>query len=209
MQGHLQRRGADSWRISVHLGSDASIGRRQYAQRTVSGTKPDAQRFAASVGAATRSSLLLHKDSHCATRVTRGIRDQRQGGNEGHDFFLGNLDRDYEPVASLVQDSGGHRSSKRGPVLIPEVLRDDEVHAPADRLVRLTAKNLFGPAAPEPHNAVLVEHHYGPIVHTPILTYRRCGWRWISGGSALRGEELPGTGNALQLVFATLIELDA
>jgi hypothetical protein len=44
MRGHTQRRGAESWRISVHLGRDEKTGRRRYAQRTVRGTKVDAER---------------------------------------------------------------------------------------------------------------------------------------------------------------------
>ena len=81
-----------------------------------------------------------------------------------------------------MEDAGGHRLSKRGPVLLPEVLRDDEVHAPANSLLRLMAKHLYGAAAPEPHNAVPVEYDDGPIVHAPMLTQRPCGCRWMSGG---------------------------
>ncbi len=43
MRGHIQRRGAESWRISVHLGRDEESGRRRHAQRTVRGTKADAE----------------------------------------------------------------------------------------------------------------------------------------------------------------------
>ncbi|HXQ43199.1 MAG TPA: Arm DNA-binding domain-containing protein [Acidimicrobiales bacterium] len=42
MQGHIQRRG-DSWRVTAYLGRDESTGKKRYAQRTVRGTKSDAQ----------------------------------------------------------------------------------------------------------------------------------------------------------------------
>jgi hypothetical protein len=42
MQGHMQQRG-DSWRITAYLGRDESTGKKRYAQRTVRGTKRDAQ----------------------------------------------------------------------------------------------------------------------------------------------------------------------
>jgi integrase len=42
MRGHMQQRG-DSWRITAYLGRDESTGKKRYAQRTVRGTKRDAQ----------------------------------------------------------------------------------------------------------------------------------------------------------------------
>jgi integrase len=38
----MQQRG-DSWRISAYVGRDDSTGKKRYAQRTVRGTKRDAQ----------------------------------------------------------------------------------------------------------------------------------------------------------------------
>ncbi|HLN15707.1 MAG TPA: tyrosine-type recombinase/integrase [Acidimicrobiales bacterium] len=43
MQGHIQRRGGDSWRVSAYLGRDSTTGKKRYAQRTVRGTKREAQ----------------------------------------------------------------------------------------------------------------------------------------------------------------------
>lgn len=42
MRGHLQNRGGDAWRIKVYLGRSAD-GRKRYLERTVRGTKPDAE----------------------------------------------------------------------------------------------------------------------------------------------------------------------
>jgi integrase len=42
--GHLQQRGAKTWRLSVFVGRDPRTGRKRYAQRTVHGTKRDAEK---------------------------------------------------------------------------------------------------------------------------------------------------------------------
>jgi integrase len=42
MQGHIQQRG-DSWRLTAYLGRDESTGKKRYAQRTIRGSKRDAQ----------------------------------------------------------------------------------------------------------------------------------------------------------------------
>jgi hypothetical protein len=43
MRGHLQHRGGDAWRIKVYLGRSAD-GRRRYLERTVRGSRRDAER---------------------------------------------------------------------------------------------------------------------------------------------------------------------
>lgn len=43
MQGNLQQRGANSWRVRVFVGRD-ELGKKRYLQRTVRGTKREAQR---------------------------------------------------------------------------------------------------------------------------------------------------------------------
>jgi integrase len=42
--GHLQERGPKTWRLSVYVGRDSRTGRKRYAQRTVHGTKREAER---------------------------------------------------------------------------------------------------------------------------------------------------------------------
>jgi integrase len=42
--GHLQERGPKTWRLSVFVGRDSRTGRKRYAQRTVHGTKKEAER---------------------------------------------------------------------------------------------------------------------------------------------------------------------
>jgi integrase len=44
MAGHLQERGPNAWRLSVYVGRDSRTGRKRYAQRTVHGTKREAER---------------------------------------------------------------------------------------------------------------------------------------------------------------------
>lgn len=44
MAGHLQERGPKTWRLSVFVGRDSRTGRKRYAQRTVHGTKKEAER---------------------------------------------------------------------------------------------------------------------------------------------------------------------
>ncbi|MBK5222035.1 MAG: site-specific integrase [Acidimicrobiia bacterium] len=43
MRGHIQQRGPKSWRIKAYLGRDPE-GRKRYAQRTITGTRADAER---------------------------------------------------------------------------------------------------------------------------------------------------------------------
>lgn len=43
MRGHIQQRGPRSWRIKAYLGRDAE-GRKRYTQRTITGTRRDAER---------------------------------------------------------------------------------------------------------------------------------------------------------------------
>lgn len=43
MRGHIQQRGPRSWRIKAYLGRDAE-GRKRYLQRTIAGTRRDAER---------------------------------------------------------------------------------------------------------------------------------------------------------------------
>lgn len=43
MRGHLQHRGGDAWRIKVYLGRSPD-GRRRYLERTVRGSRRDAER---------------------------------------------------------------------------------------------------------------------------------------------------------------------
>ncbi len=43
MQGSIRQRGQRSWELRVHAGRDALTGRKTYVQRTVHGTKRDAQ----------------------------------------------------------------------------------------------------------------------------------------------------------------------
>ena len=43
MRGHLQHRSGDSWRLKVYLGRSAD-GRKRYLERTVHGTRRDAER---------------------------------------------------------------------------------------------------------------------------------------------------------------------
>ncbi len=43
MQGHIEKRGASSWRLVAFAGTDGDTGRKLYARRTVRGTKRDAQ----------------------------------------------------------------------------------------------------------------------------------------------------------------------
>ncbi len=44
MAGHLQERGPKTWRLSVFVGRDPRTGRKRYAQRTVHGTKKEAEK---------------------------------------------------------------------------------------------------------------------------------------------------------------------
>ena len=44
MAGHLQERGPKTWRLSVYVGRDSRTGKKRYAQRTVKGTKREAER---------------------------------------------------------------------------------------------------------------------------------------------------------------------
>jgi integrase len=44
MTGHMQERGPKTWRLSVYVGRDSRTGRKRYAQRTVHGTKREAER---------------------------------------------------------------------------------------------------------------------------------------------------------------------
>ena len=43
MRGHLQHRSGDSWRIKAYLGRSAD-GRKRYLERTVRGTRREAER---------------------------------------------------------------------------------------------------------------------------------------------------------------------
>ena len=56
MRGHIQQRGEKSWRIKAYAGRDSS-GRKRYVQRTIAGTRRDADR------ALTR--LLVEVDEGC------------------------------------------------------------------------------------------------------------------------------------------------
>src|SRR6516225_2500240 len=47
MRGSIRQRGANSWLVRVSVGRDPTTGRYQYVNRTVRGTKRDAQRAAA------------------------------------------------------------------------------------------------------------------------------------------------------------------
>jgi integrase len=47
MAGHLQERGPKTWRLSVYVGRDSRTGRKRYVQRTVHGTKREAERAVA------------------------------------------------------------------------------------------------------------------------------------------------------------------
>ncbi len=49
MQGNLQQRGPSSWRIRVFVGRDEA-GKKRYLERTVRGTKREAQRVMAPSG---------------------------------------------------------------------------------------------------------------------------------------------------------------
>ena len=42
MRGHIERRGRDSWRITISLGRDPATGRKRRIQRTIRGTRDDA-----------------------------------------------------------------------------------------------------------------------------------------------------------------------
>ena len=44
MAGHLQERGPKTWRLTVYVGRDSRTGKKRYAQRTVKGTKREAER---------------------------------------------------------------------------------------------------------------------------------------------------------------------
>src|ERR1700735_4797262 len=44
MTGHMQQRGPRTWRLSVYVGRDSRTGRKRYAQRTVKGSKREAER---------------------------------------------------------------------------------------------------------------------------------------------------------------------
>src|SRR5215469_15622620 len=44
MTGHLQQRGPRTWRLSVYVGRDARTAKKRYVQRTVHGTKREAER---------------------------------------------------------------------------------------------------------------------------------------------------------------------
>jgi integrase len=44
MAGHLQERGPKTWRLSVYVARDSRTGRKRYAQRTVHGSKREAER---------------------------------------------------------------------------------------------------------------------------------------------------------------------
>jgi integrase len=46
MQGHLQQRGSNSWRVRVYVGRD-DLGKKRYVDRTVRGSKREAQRVMA------------------------------------------------------------------------------------------------------------------------------------------------------------------
>jgi hypothetical protein len=48
MRGHVQQRGKNSWRIKVFVGRD-SAGVRRYLEKTVRGTRRDAEREVAQV----------------------------------------------------------------------------------------------------------------------------------------------------------------
>jgi integrase len=43
VQGHIRQRNAGSWRIKAYVGRDEATGRKRYAERTVKGTKREAQ----------------------------------------------------------------------------------------------------------------------------------------------------------------------
>ena len=43
MRGHVQPRGSGTWRIKSYVGRDAA-GRKRYLQRTIKGTKREAER---------------------------------------------------------------------------------------------------------------------------------------------------------------------
>ncbi|QGG96680.1 hypothetical protein [Actinomarinicola tropica] len=43
MRGHIQQRGPRSWRIKAYLGRDGG-GRKRYVERTVRGTRREAER---------------------------------------------------------------------------------------------------------------------------------------------------------------------
>lgn len=64
MRGHVQRRGGDSWRVSVFVGRSPD-GRKRYVQRTVRGSRRDAERA--------RSALLVEVDEgrHAAAAPER------------------------------------------------------------------------------------------------------------------------------------------
>lgn len=44
MKGHMQERGPKTWRLSVYVGRDSRTGRKRYAQRTVHGSKREAEK---------------------------------------------------------------------------------------------------------------------------------------------------------------------
>lgn len=44
MRGHMQQRGAQTWRLSVYVGRDERTGNKRYVQRTVHGGQREAQR---------------------------------------------------------------------------------------------------------------------------------------------------------------------
>jgi integrase len=45
MRGHIRKSGKQSWLVRIHMGYDADTGRRHYHNKTVRGTRKDAEKY--------------------------------------------------------------------------------------------------------------------------------------------------------------------
>jgi hypothetical protein len=45
MRGHIRKSGKQSWLVQIHLGYDEDTGKRHYHNKTVRGTKKDAEKY--------------------------------------------------------------------------------------------------------------------------------------------------------------------
>jgi class 3 adenylate cyclase len=87
MQGHIQRRG-DSWRVTAYLGRDDSTGKKRYAQRTVRGTKSDAQSTLARLVTEVNDGRYAFTDIEGSTGLWESAPEAMQVALQRHDELL-------------------------------------------------------------------------------------------------------------------------
>ena len=139
--GHLQERGPKTWRLSVYVGRDSRTGKKRYAQRTVKGTKREAERALARL--VTEVDEGRHAASAAGTfgnLLDRWLETKAQSVERVDDLQLPVGDREVHPSRARRRSAGHpqgvrHRfllCAPRGPArrARQEAFAEDHPHLP-------------------------------------------------------------------------------